>query len=100
MTPQIPPELVFLLAITGAVLCVFTIRKLRTMVRSSAIAMFQAGMVILASALMTFSVLYFYIATLDMGVEVRQFSVRLLLVYLFGAIDLWQIILLRWGKTL
>lgn len=70
------------------------------MVRSSAIAMFRVGMVILIPALLTFSALYIYIAASDVDVAVRQFLVRLLLIYLFGAIDIWQIILLKWGKTL
>lgn len=70
------------------------------MVRSSAIAMFRVGMVILIPALITFSALYLYIAASDVEIVVRQFFVRLLLVYLFGAIDIWQIILLKWGKTL
>lgn len=100
MTPYIPPEPVSLLAILGAVLCVFTHRKLPVMVRSSAIAMFRVGMVILIPALLTFSALYIYIAASDVDVAVRQFLVRLLLIYLFGAIDIWQIILLKWGKTL
>lgn len=100
MTPYIPPEPVSLFAILGAVLCVFTLRKLPIMLRSSVIAMFRVGMVILIPALVTFSVLYIYIATSDVEVVTRQFFVRLLLIYLFSAIDIWQVILLKWGKTL
>lgn len=100
MTPYIPPEPVSLLAFLGAILCVFTLKKIPVMVRSSAIAMFRIGMVILIPALITFSALYLYIATSDVEVVIRQFFVRLLLVYLFGAIDIWQITLLKWGKTL
>lgn len=100
MVPQIPSELVSTLATCGAVLCIFTLRKIPKMLRSSAIAMFNMGMSILASALLTFSILYIHISLSDVETAVRQFFVRLLLIYLFGAIDIWQIILLRWGKTL
>lgn len=100
MVPQIPSELVSALAACGAVLCIFTLRKIPNMLRSSAIAMFKMGMSILTSALLTFSILYIYISLSDVETAVRQFFVRLLLIYLFGAIDIWQIILLRWGKTL
>jgi len=100
MTPYIPPEPVSLLAFLGAVLCVFTLRKLPVMVRSSAIAILRIGMVILMPALLTFSALYMYIAMSDVEMAVRQFFVRLLLIYLFAAIDIWQGVLLKWGKTL
>lgn len=100
MTLEIQPISISALAAFGAILCFFTLRKLPFMLRSSAIGMFQVGMVILASAFLTFSGLYIYIATSEVDVSARQFLVRLLLLYLFGAIDIWQIILLSWGKTL
>lgn len=96
----IDPQFVSFLSLTGVILCILSIRKMNRMVRSSAILMFQVGMCILAPALLAFAYLYYYISTTSMTHESAQFIIRFILLYLFGGINIWQIILLIWGKNL
>lgn len=70
------------------------------MIRSSVITMFRIGMVVIGPALMVFGVLYAYFTFHPIPIDVRQQLVRVLLFYLFFALDTWLIALLKWGRNL
>lgn len=96
--PLIPATHLSLLAVIAGILCVFSLRKLSKLVRSSLLQMYKLGLVLLAPALISFGVLYFYFQH-DPAATIQVY-VRWLLVYLFSVINIWQVILLKWGKAL
>lgn len=96
--PLIPATYLSILAVVAGILCIFSLRKLPKLVRSSMLQMYKLGLVLLAPALLSFGVLYFYFQSSP--ATVTQVYVRWLLVYLFAVINIWQVILLKWGKTL
>ena len=100
MLPLIPPHVLSVIAVVGGILCVFVIHKLPGMTRSSMLQMYRAGLVLLAGSMLTFGGLYFYIWTFEPSEAVRQILVRWILLYLFVSIIVWQVILLKWGKSL
>ena len=100
MLPLIPPHILSAIAIIGGILCVLVIHKLPNMTRSSMLQMYRTGLVLLAGAMLTFGGLYFYIWTFEPVEQVRQILVRWILLYLFTSIIVWQVILLKWGKSL
>jgi hypothetical protein len=96
----IPPAHISVLAILGLVLCLFSIRKVGSMVRSSLVEMFKLGFVLLCSALFLIGMLYFYYSVVEIDINLRSTFLRWALSYLLISIDVWQIILLRFGKNL
>ena len=88
------------LAIVGSVLCVLGIRKLPFLARSSMLEMFRNGLVAIAPALLLFGILYYRFTVSETDIQARQNLIRILLVYLFGSIDIWLIVILMRGKTL
>ena len=96
--PLIPALYLSILAIIAGILCVFSLKKLPKLVRSSMLQMYKLGLALLSPALISFGVLYFYFQRSD--ALTIQIYVRWLLAYLFMVINIWQVILLKWGKTL
>jgi hypothetical protein len=97
----IPPHLIASLAIFGGILSTHAFIKVPKMTRSSLVAMFQVGILILASASITFGVIYGWFSFHpEITSESRQYSVRWLLLYMFVAYDLWQFLILKFGRTL
>lgn len=96
--PLMPSWFISLLTILGGLgclLCVIVFRhKLPTYL--------MVGLSLLFPALFSFGILYFYITDLAVNfydLLVRQRSVRLLMVYMFGAIDVFIcLIFLYWRK--
>lgn len=70
------------------------------MQRSSIVLMFRIGMFVVGIAMVMFGIMYWYFISAETPIDVRQFLVRLILFYLFVAIDLWLAVLLRWGRNL
>ena len=90
-----------ILAFMTALLCAVSFRKLPKLTRSSMLVTYQSGLIFIAPAAIAFAFIYGFF-TSDPGVlsDVRQIYVRWALAYLFFAIIAWQIIIIRWGKTL
>lgn len=97
----ISPGLIAWLAALGGIISIFTFIKVPKMMRSSLVSMFQIGIVFLAFASITFGIIYGWFAFHpEITANERQHSVRWLLLYLFTAYNLWQIVILKFGRTL
>jgi hypothetical protein len=100
MLYTIPPVLISILAFFGMILCLFSFRKISTMTRTSIVEMFKLGLVLLCSSLFLIGALYFYYSTGEIEVNTRSAFLRWALSYLLISINIWQIILLKFGKNL
>ena len=90
-----------ILAFVTALLCVVSVRKLPRLTRSSMLSTYQSGLIFIAPAAFAFAIIYgFFTSDPNILSDIRQIYVRWALAYLFFAIITWQIIIIRWGKTL
>jgi len=96
----IPPVYISALAVLCQVLCLFSFRKIERMTRSSLVEMFRLGIVLIGSSMFLIGVLYFYYSTGEIEIHLRSATLRWALSYLLVSINVWQIILLRFGKNL
>jgi len=100
MVPTFPAETIALLGIFGAILAYFTSRKLQRLQRSSLLLMIRIGLMIIVPGMLSTGFLYLYFGSFITDIEVRQAFVRISWVYLFSGINIWQIIILKFGKEL
>lgn len=70
------------------------------MLRSSIVLMFQVGMMFLGPTCVAIGILYAYFELVGPDIFLRQNFVRILLVYLLGGINIWQILILQKGRNL
>lgn len=70
------------------------------MVRSSIVAMFQIGLMILGPMCVMIGFLYAYFGIAEPLEPIRQGLVRLLFAYLFTGINIWMAIILLKGRDL
>ena len=96
----IPPVYISALAFLGMVLCVFSFRKAPKMTRSSLLGMFRIGIILISCPLFAVGVLYLYYYAVEIEGNLRSVFLRYALSYLLISIDVWQAILLRFGKNL
>lgn len=98
---SVTPGLLSFLSILAGILSIISMRRLPRMTRSSLLVMFQVGLSLLAPALLMFGVIYWYFTNnLDLDIFTRQYYVRLILLYLFLALTLWQVFNIGWGRKL
>jgi len=100
MVPTVPGEFIALLGIFGTFLAYFTGKKLQTLQRSSLLLMIRIGLMIIIPGMLSTGFLYLYFVNVITDIEVRQAFVRISWVYLFSGINIWQIIILVFGKKL
>lgn len=91
--PVIPQWFLSVLAILAGILCTWSAFRLRSLPPR-----IWAGFILIGPPLIGYGVIYYYSVTFVHQAEMRQFAVRLLLVYLFSVIVIWQVILNRRGK--
>ena len=96
----IPPIYISILAILGLFLCLFSFRKAEHMTRSSLVGMLKLGSVLIGSSLFLIGALYFYYSIGEIEITLRSTFLRWALSYLLLSINIWQVILLRFGKNL
>lgn len=100
MVPTLPAEMIALLGFFGAFLSYFTIKKLQHLTRSSMLLMVTTGLMIIIPGMLSTSFMYLYFGNIIVDIETRQVFVRISWVYLFSGINIWQIIILIFGKEL
>jgi len=96
----IPPSCISVLAFVGLALCFFSFRKAERMTRSSLVVILRLGFVLIGSSLFLVGVLYFYYSTGEIEIHLTRATLRWALSYLLLSINVWQVILLRFGKNL
>lgn len=100
MLPTVPSSWIAMASALAGLLCIFSVRKVHNMVRSSLVQMVQAGFALLAPALISFSILYYYFTNFVDDIDIQRAYLRFVLFDIFLILDLWQLILLKWGKNL
>jgi len=96
----IPTGYISALAVLGAILCLFSFRKADRMIRSSLVVMLRLGIVQICSSFFLIGALYFYYSVSEIDINLRSAFLRWALSYLLLSMNVWQIILLRFGKNL
>lgn len=100
MVPTLPAETIALLGIFGAFLSYLSSEKVQKLQRSSLLLMFHIGLMIIVPGMLSTGALYLYFGNVPVDIEIRQAFVRISWVYLFSGINIWQLIILKFGKEL